>query len=89
LRKRDVASWYYDELESELQGAQPLSLDEKCKKLEETIHRVATNAPSATRENKQIKSGCANGPNPNEREAFVQKKARQLDEKASIDLTSV
>jgi hypothetical protein len=30
---RDVASRYYDELESELQGvqAQPLSLDEKCK----------------------------------------------------------
>jgi hypothetical protein len=36
---------YYDELESELQGVQtqPLSLDEKCKKLEETIQRVATN----------------------------------------------
>jgi hypothetical protein len=45
LKDRDVASRYYDELESELQGvqAQPLSLDEKCKKLEETIQRVATN----------------------------------------------
>jgi hypothetical protein len=32
----DVASRYYDELESELQGvqAQPISLDEKCKILE-------------------------------------------------------
>jgi hypothetical protein len=45
LKNRDVASRYYDELESELQGvqAQPLSLDEKCQKLEETIQRVATN----------------------------------------------
>jgi hypothetical protein len=36
LKDRDVASRYYDELESELQGvqAQPLYLDEKCKKLE-------------------------------------------------------
>jgi hypothetical protein len=34
LKDRDVASRYYDELESELQGVQPqpLSLDEKCKK---------------------------------------------------------
>jgi hypothetical protein len=32
LKDRDVASRYYDELESELQcvQAQPLSLDEKC-----------------------------------------------------------
>jgi hypothetical protein len=39
LQDRDVASWYYDELESELQGveAQPLSLDEKCKKLKEVV----------------------------------------------------
>jgi hypothetical protein len=45
LKDRDVASRYYDELESELQGVQtqPLSLDEKCRKLEETIQRVATN----------------------------------------------
>jgi uncharacterized protein (DUF1330 family) len=45
LKDMDVASRYYDELESELQGvqAQPLSLDEKCKKLEETIQRKATN----------------------------------------------
>jgi hypothetical protein len=52
-----ILDTHYDELEFELQGvqAQPLSLDEKCKKLEETIQRVAT--PSATQENKQIKSG--------------------------------
>jgi hypothetical protein len=39
LNDRDFASRYYIELESELQGvqAQPLGLDEKCKKLEETI----------------------------------------------------
>jgi hypothetical protein len=38
-------SRYYDELESEFQGvqAQPLSFNEKCKKLEETIQRVAKN----------------------------------------------
>jgi hypothetical protein len=43
LKDRDVASWYYDELKSELQGvqAQLLGLDKKCKKLEETIQRVA------------------------------------------------
>jgi hypothetical protein len=48
LKDRDVASRYYDELESELQGvqAQPLSLDEKCKILEETI---ATNTIGSTR----------------------------------------
>jgi hypothetical protein len=51
LKDRDVASRYYDELESELQGvqAQLLSLDEKCKKLEETIQRVASNTIGYTR----------------------------------------
>jgi hypothetical protein len=45
LKDRDVASRNYDELESEPQGvqAQPLILDEKCKKLGETIQKVATN----------------------------------------------
>jgi hypothetical protein len=45
LKDRDVASRYCDELESELQDvqAQPVSLNEKCQKLEETIQRVATN----------------------------------------------
>jgi hypothetical protein len=55
LKDRDFASRYYNELESELQ-AHPLSLDEKCKKLEKTIQRVATNT-TATREHKQIKIG--------------------------------
>jgi hypothetical protein len=51
LKDEDVASRYYDGLESELRGvqAQPLSLDEKCKKLEETIQRVATNTIGYTR----------------------------------------
>jgi hypothetical protein len=51
MKDRDVASRYHDELESELQGvqAQQLSLDEKCKKLEETIQRVATNTTGYTR----------------------------------------
>jgi hypothetical protein len=51
LKDRDVASRYYDELESELQGmqAQPLSLNEKCRKLEETIQRVAINSIGYTR----------------------------------------
>jgi hypothetical protein len=50
----DVASRYYDELESEFQGvqAQRLILDEKCKTLEETIQRVATNIIGYTK--KQI-----------------------------------
>jgi hypothetical protein len=52
LKDRDVASGYY-ELESKLQSvqAQLLSLDKKCKKLEETIQRVATNTIGCT--NKQ------------------------------------
>jgi hypothetical protein len=51
LKDRDVASRYYDELESRLQGmqGQPLSLDEKCEKLKETIQRVATNTIGYTR----------------------------------------
>jgi hypothetical protein len=51
LKHRDVASRFYDELESEFKGvqAQPLSLDEKCKKLEETIKRVAKNTIAYTR----------------------------------------
>jgi hypothetical protein len=51
LKDRDVASRYYDELESEVQDVQvpQLSLDEKCKKLEETIKRVAKNTISYTR----------------------------------------
>jgi hypothetical protein len=51
LKDRDVASRYYDELESGLQGVQarPLSLDEKCKKLKEPIQREATNTISHTR----------------------------------------
>jgi hypothetical protein len=51
LKDRDVASRYYEELESEVQGvqAQPLNLDEKCKKLEETIQRVAINTIGYTR----------------------------------------
>jgi hypothetical protein len=50
-KDRDVASRYYDELESELEGvqAQPLGLDERCKKLEETIQRVAANTIGYTR----------------------------------------
>jgi hypothetical protein len=58
LNDGNVASRYCDELELKLQEvqAQPLSMDEKCKKLEETIQRVATNTIGCT-ENKQIKSG--------------------------------
>jgi hypothetical protein len=55
LKDRAVASWYYDELEYELQGvqAQQLSLDEKCKKLEETIQKVATNTITRKQANKE------------------------------------
>jgi hypothetical protein len=58
LMVRDFASRYYNELESELQGvhAQPLSLDKKCKKLEETIQRVATNTIGYTK--KQANQEC-------------------------------
>jgi hypothetical protein len=60
LKDRDVASWYYDGLESELQGVQPqlLSLDEKCKKLEETIQRVATNTIGYTRKQVCFEDEC-------------------------------
>jgi hypothetical protein len=59
LKDRDVASRYYDELESELQGeqAKQLCLDEKYKKLEQTIQRVATNTSGNTR--KQANKECA------------------------------
>jgi hypothetical protein len=51
LRRFAVDRLKDDELKSELQGvqAQPLSLDEKCKKLEETIQRLATNTIGYTR----------------------------------------
>jgi hypothetical protein len=51
LKNKDVASQYYDELESELKRlqAQPLSLAGKFKKLEETIQRVATSTIGYTR----------------------------------------
>jgi hypothetical protein len=59
LKDRDVVSRFYDELEPEVQGlqAQLLSLDEKCKKLEEKIQMVETNTIGYKQENKQIKSG--------------------------------
>jgi hypothetical protein len=51
LKDRDVASRYHDKLESGLQGVQtqPLSMDEKCKKLGETIQRVAKTTIGYTR----------------------------------------
>jgi hypothetical protein len=51
LKDRDVASRYYDELESELhkKQAQQLNLDGKCKNLEETIQRVAIHTIGHTR----------------------------------------
>jgi hypothetical protein len=66
LNDRDVASPYYAKLESEPQGeqAQSLSLDEKCKKLEETIQRVAKNITGYTRKqaNKEwFDEECAKG----------------------------
>jgi hypothetical protein len=80
LKDRDVASRYYDELESELQGvqAQPLSLDEKCKKLEETIQRLATKSNGYTRQqaNKQwFDEECAN---VNEEKIAARERAIQI-----------
>jgi hypothetical protein len=57
---------------------QPLSLDEKCKKLEETIQRVATNTIGYTRKqaNKEWFEGeCANVKNA-ARERAIQIKTR-------------
>jgi hypothetical protein len=58
-----LVSRYYDELESELQGvrSQPLSLDEKSKKLEETIQRATnTNGYTKKQANKEwIDEECA------------------------------
>jgi hypothetical protein len=115
LKDRYVASRYYDELESELQGvhAQPLSLDKKCKKLEETIQRVATNTIGYTRKQanqewfdkecaevneeknaarkRAIQNNTRGAKNAyklartKERRLF-RKKARQLDEEASIEI---
>jgi hypothetical protein len=51
LKDRHVETRLYDELESEGVQAQPLSLDKKCIKLEDTIQRVATNT-SVTPERK-------------------------------------
>jgi hypothetical protein len=50
-RLKEGASLHYDELDSDFQGVQvqPLSLDEKCKRLEETIQRVVTNTIGYTR----------------------------------------
>jgi hypothetical protein len=64
LKDRDVALRYYDELESELQGVQakPLSLDEKCKILQETNKRVTTNTIGYTRKQaykEWFDEGCA------------------------------
>jgi hypothetical protein len=109
LKDRDVTSRYYDELESELEGvqAQPLSLDEKCKKLKETIQRAATNTIGYTR--KQANKGwfdeeCAkrneeknatreralqnntSGANNAKEKCLFIKKARQLNEEASIEI---
>jgi hypothetical protein len=83
LKDRDVASRYYDELESELQGvqAQPLSLDEKCKKLKELIQRVATNTIGYARKqaNKEwFNEECAKGNEEKNaaRERAIQTKTR-------------
>jgi tRNA A37 N6-isopentenylltransferase MiaA len=46
LKDRNIVSRHYDELESELQG--------KCKKLEETFQRVATNTIGYTRKQAYI-----------------------------------
>jgi hypothetical protein len=80
--------------------AQPLSLDEKVKKLEETIQRVATNTIGYTR--KQANKECAkvNEEKNASRERAIQiktraqtkdrrlfrKKAKQLDEEALIEI---
>jgi hypothetical protein len=83
LMDRDVTSKYYDKLESELQGvqAQQLSLNEKCKKLEVTILRVATNTIGYTRKqaNKELfDEECAkrNEEKNGARERAIQTKTR-------------
>jgi hypothetical protein len=93
--------------------AQPLSLDERCKKLEETIQRVATNTIGYTRKqaNKEwfdeecakvneeknaareqaIQNNTRGAKNANKlartkERCFFKKKARQLEEKALIEI---
>jgi hypothetical protein len=91
------------------------NLDEKCKKFEETIQRVATNTIGYTKKqaNKEwFDEECAevNEENnatkeraikikifgqeclqtsPDKKDAFVQKKARQLDEEAIIEIGDI
>jgi hypothetical protein len=76
-----LSSRYYDEFESELQmQAQPLSLDEKCKKLEETIQRVATNTIGYTRKqaNKEwFVEECVNEEKNATRERTIQNNTRE------------
>jgi hypothetical protein len=111
LKDTAVASRYYDKLESELEGVQahPRSLDEKCKKLEETIQRVATITIGYTKKqaNKEwFDEECVEVNEARERaiqiktrgvknayklartkeRRFFRKKARQLDEEASIEM---
>jgi hypothetical protein len=91
---KNIASRFYDELESELQGvqAQPLSLDEKCKKLEETIQRVATNTTGYTRKqaNKEwFDEECAkvNKETNDARERAIQIKTRGAKHAYKLALT--
>jgi hypothetical protein len=100
LKDRDVVSRYYDEFESELQGvqAQPLSLDENCKNLEVTVQRIATKTIGYTRKqaNKEWFDKECQKVNEEKNAAsklartkeghFFRKKARQLDEEASIEI---
>jgi Skp family chaperone for outer membrane proteins len=80
LKERNVASWCYVELESEIQGvqAQLLSLDEECKKLEETIQRVTTNTIGYTRKKEWFDKECTkmNKENNTARERAIQNNTR-------------
>jgi Fe2+ transport system protein B len=61
LKDRNVSSRYYDELQSKLQRlqSQPISLDEKVKKLEVTIQREATKTIGYTRKQAKVCEECA------------------------------
>jgi hypothetical protein len=80
LKDRDVATRYYDKLESELQGvqAQPLSLDEKCKVLEETIQRVAANTNGYTRKKANKKWFDEKFAKANEEKSAARERAIQI-----------
>jgi hypothetical protein len=72
----------------ELQGVQPqpLSLDEKCKQLEETIQTEAKNTRERAIQNNTRGAKNAHKLARTKKKRFYRNKARQLDEETLIEI---